>query len=79
MGGITIEDAAVEARLATKGGIEAGRIYPDRLGEIGNADRIVAAGVKKALLVLSLRLGRRRFIDSLPPAIPIKPRVCKII
>lgn len=47
--GIAVEDAGKEPGLAPESGVEAGRIDAERLREVGDADRVVAARVKQAL------------------------------
>lgn len=54
--GIAIENAAVELGLAAEGGIEAGRVYPDRLSQVRDADGIIATRMEQPLG------GRDRFV-----------------
>jgi hypothetical protein len=46
---IALEDAGIEASLAAEGGVEAGRVDAKGAGEVGDADRVVAAGVEEVL------------------------------
>src|SRR5699024_3337654 len=47
--GVAFEDAGVEPELAAEGGVEARRIDAQRIGDLGHADGLVAAGMKQTL------------------------------
>ena len=46
---IAIEDALVQRRLAAEGGVEAGRVDAQGLGQVGDAHGVVAFGVEEPL------------------------------
>lgn len=47
--GVPVENACVEARLATEGGVETGRVDAESIGQVRDADGVVAVDVEQAL------------------------------